>query len=71
MSIKILSYNAHPDPTYVATCSCGCQFTFNQSDTHFDHTAGQSYITCPNPRCGLIVFDGIWYLLDPIAEKEW
>lgn len=69
MSIKILSYNAYPDPKYVSTCSCGCQFTFNKSDTHFDRDSNQSYIECPNPKCGLINYESIWHLLDPVADK--
>ena len=71
MAIKILSYNAYPDPKYVSTCSCGCQFTFNKSDTHFDRDSNQSYIECPNSKCGLINYESIWYLLNHIAEKEW
>jgi len=69
MAIKILSYNAYPDPKYVSVCSCGCQFTFNKSDTHFDRSSNQSYIECPNPRCSLINYESIWYLLDPLADK--
>lgn len=69
MSIKILTYNAHPDPKYVSVCSCGCKFTFNKSDTHFDHNNNQSYIECPNQRCGLINYESIWYLLDPVADE--
>lgn len=67
MSIKILSYNAHPDPKFVATCKCGCQFTFNQSDSYFSIEHGR-LIACP--RCTLLINQFNWALLDPLTDMN-
>ena len=67
MSIKILSYNAHPDPQFVTICKCGCQFTFNQSDSYFSIEHGRIVIC---PRCTLKINQVNWALLDPLAQKE-
>ena len=67
MAIKILSYNAHPDPQFVTTCKCGCQFTFNQSDSYFSIEHGR-IITCP--RCTLLINQINWALLDPLADMN-
>ena len=67
MSIKVLSYNAHPDPQFVTTCKCGCQFTFNQSDSYFIIERG-SIIICP--YCASKIDQINWALLDPLAQKE-
>lgn len=67
MSIKILSYNAHPDPQFVTTCKCGCQFTFNQSDSYFTIENGY-IIVCPH--CASKIYPTNWALLDPLTQKE-
>lgn len=67
MSIKILSYNAHPDPKFVATCKCRCQFTFNQSDSYFSIEQGR-IIACPH--CTLLINQVNWALLDPLADMN-
>lgn len=67
MSIKVLSYNAHPDPQFVTTCRCGCQFVFNQSDSYFDIEHGR-IIKCP--RCTLVINQINWALFDPLADMN-
>ena len=68
MAIQILSFNAHPDPKYAAICSCGCKFTFNYSDADYSIAEGE-FIECP--YCHLTFYKPAWYLVDPLAEKEW
>ena len=75
MAIKILSYDSSPNVKYVTTCTCGCKFTFNETDTWIDrlpshidgHLSGHC-VLCPN--CKNPVYGSLWYVLDPLAEME-
>lgn len=49
--IKIIKEGHEPEPiVYYKKCrNCGCEFTFNESDCHYD-TDWNKFIACPHCR---------------------